>query len=332
METLTKPAKAGNAVPPAILDLILERLPLRPFCAIDYRSTSADLGLKIRSQEVALSMPTIQLNRPGQKAWLVFDCDHNDIFAYENAELPPPTWIAVNRDHKQHSHVAYALATPVCTTPNGHEKPIKYVAAIEALMTKALGADRGYAGFVTKNPLHPRYHLLWGSAHAYDLGELAEYLSLENYKPPRSLEIDSTGLGRNSTLFLELRTWAYVAIREYREMRSATANVAWLAEVTGQAAEINSRFAVPLPESEVRHAAKQVAKFCWKNDLQCAVEFSERQAVRGAKGGLAKGAANEDKRASATLMRASGQTQLAISQALGVSERTIRTWLKKTGN
>jgi transposase-like protein len=41
---------------------------------------------------------------------------------------------------------------------------------------------------------------------------------------------------------------------------------------------------------------------------------------------------NEDKQASARLMAASGMTQRAIAAELGVTDRTLRNWLKASGN
>ena len=54
---------------------------------------------------------------------------------------------------------------------------------------------------------------------------------------------------------------------------------------------------------------------------------SEAQAAKGAIGGHVGMLNNKSRQASARIMAAKGMTQKAIAEGLGVSDRTIRTWL-----
>ena len=77
-------------------------------------------------------------------------------------------------------------------------KPLRYAAAVQRGMCAALGADRGYAGLVTKNPLHPRWQTWEIHGHSIELGVLAEYLDLDaaNARQYRLSDVDTHGLGR----------------------------------------------------------------------------------------------------------------------------------------
>ena len=94
-----------------------------------------------------------------------------------------------------------------------------------------------------------------------------------------------------------------------------------------------SEHPAPLDSREIHWIARSVAHWVWtKFDIEASDRrFSARQAARGRRGGLAKGRAYEDRRSSARIMRAKGLTQAKIAEALGVTERTVRNWIRGTG-
>jgi len=134
------------------------------------------------------------------------------------------------------------------------------------------------------------------------------------------------GLGRNCTLFENLRRWAY---REVLAYRLTSTYEAFKDGVLVQAMALNS-FPSPLPQSEIRSTALSVAKWTWKHYIGRVSdeEFSRTQARRGKLGGLAKGRANAENRATARLMASKGMTQKVIAEALGVGQGTVSKWLK----
>jgi hypothetical protein len=194
-------------------------------------------------------------------------------------------------------------------------------------MRAALEADPGYSGLITKNPVNPHWRTLWSArAGIYDLAYLSEFLDLPKHAPRRRPE--QVGLGRNVTLFDWLRHYAYRAIRGWKRPEQGI-YVRWMNHLYDLALQRNGDFANPLDYRECYHIAKSVAKWVWNRfDIDASDKrFSERQRARGRQGGLAKGMANEEKRASARLMRAAGMTQAEIARELGVTDRTVRNWL-----
>jgi hypothetical protein len=113
----------------SLSDLIAPRLPRRPYC-----SDNLAHGLIIRSADQAVGKPYLQINSPVLRHWLVFDVDREyGAFSWEWANLPAPNWSAINLDNG-HAHLAYLLTTPVVTSAAGHEKPLRFAAAVEAGM------------------------------------------------------------------------------------------------------------------------------------------------------------------------------------------------------
>lgn len=308
----------------------LARWPKKPYCTDDLAA-----GLRIRSFRQAITKPYIQANPPHLRVWALFDVDRERAaIAWEDAGLPPPAWAAVNRENG-HAHLVWGLSAPVLVdSPDMRQGPLRYLCAVEAAFRERLKADQGYSGLITKNPAHPLWRTLRGPQFAYELGELAEWVNLPKHLPKRKPE--EIGLGRNVAVFDWLRRYAYRHIRHYKaDMRNF---VLWQSHLNGKALERNGDLLTPMDGREVWHIAKSVSKWTWRQfDIAASdARFAALQARRGREGGLKGGAARsasyEDQRASARLMRATGMTQQAIAEELGVSERTIRNWLRdKTG-
>ena len=131
-------------------------------------------------------------------------------------------------------------------------------------------------------------------------------------------------------MFEELRLFSYRWIAEYKDTASAGE---WQSFVMSQAGKMNP-VRNPMHHSEVRAIARSVSKWCWNRfDIAASDKrFSKLQAYRGKLGGTASGVSRldktEDKRASARLMKAQGQSQRAIALTLGVDRTTIQAWCK----
>jgi hypothetical protein len=249
-----------NAILPEQLDLFQpQRWPRRPYCADDLAE-----GLRIRSLQQALTKPYIQANPPHLRVWSIHDVDRpGAALAWEAANLPPPTWAAVNR-RNAHAHLVWGLSAPFLVDGLGaRDAPLRYLCAVESLMREKLGADHGYSGLITKNPAHPLWRTLRGPVLAYELSELAEYLpDLERHRPRKRPE--AVGLGRNVTLFDTLRKWSYREIRQYWGGGLQGWN-AWLSHVNARALVYNADFQTPLDGREVWHVARSVAKWVWRH-------------------------------------------------------------------
>jgi hypothetical protein len=288
--------------------LFTERLPRKPYCANDF----AD-GIKIRPAATAIKYRHIQLNPPGILAFMLFDLDMAEsAWAFERHDLPEPTFIVINRANG-HCHYIYALLAPV-VFGHGHDKPRQYFLDIEYTYRLLLGADHSYSGLLCKNPWHPYWLTVATPLAIYDLNTLADYVTIQ--KRPKKKE-QQAGQGRNVSLFDDLRHWAYRNRRHYCDYGQ------WLNACMATCAEMNV-FDHPLPYPEIKSIAKSVARWTWKNITPQA--FSNIQRTRAKK----KGLANEDKRASAKLMRARGKTVREIAQELNMPKSTISDWLKSS--
>ena len=85
-------------------DDFYEKLPKKPYCSDDLGR-----GVIIRPKRTAIQKPYIQHNPPCLVSSLVFDIDRQDAyFAWSDANLPTPTWIAKNRQNG-HAHIGYML-------------------------------------------------------------------------------------------------------------------------------------------------------------------------------------------------------------------------------
>lgn len=251
----------------------IERLPRRPYCADDLKT-----GLRIRPTATALKHLHIQSNAPLAISWLVFDLDYEQAaLRWEKANLPPPT-ISVVNPVNGHAHIFFGLNTSIAKSDTAREAPIRYAAAIEAAFRTQLNADPGYAGLISKNPFHPHWRTQWVNK-LYDLSELAEYVIL----PKRLSKELPVGLGRNCTLFDEIRAWAYQWVRVYK--KNGAKEVEWHAAVLNQAEKMNV-FDVPLLFSEVQAISKSVAKWVWHRFSDH--HFSALQSARGKLGGRPK--------------------------------------------
>lgn len=254
------------------LDLFQNSLPKRPYCTDELG------GLLIRQASSALKHRYIQHNPPPLLTWLVFDIDRADsAFAWDDAGLPAPAWVATNPDNG-HCHISYGLLAPVARTDAARAAPLKLAAAVEYAYRAALDADRGYAGLVTKNPMHEHWRVFTPSndCGVYDLATLAEYVTLPKRIPKREREV---GVGRNVELFDNLRQWSYSAVRQYWRPDGYNA---WLGACIDRASYLN-QFANPLPYQEVRGIGKSVAKWVWKTFTPSG--FRQVQSSRGKRSG-----------------------------------------------
>ena len=250
-----------------------EKLPHKPYCSDDLGH-----GVIIRPKKTAIQKPYIQYNPPCLITSLVFDIDRSDAyFAWSDANLPTPTWIAKNPKNC-HAHIGYMLATPVCTTHRARQNVIEYLAKIEQAYGLALGADRGYSGLITKNPCHGTWENHIFGVQPYDLNYLADFVELQELKTDLK---EVSGLGRNCMMFDTVRYWAYKAIRAHR---GSTFDI-WLGKVLEQCQNANGAFIEPLPYSEVKATAKSIARYCWRKDAYHYQEFIDRQSRKGAIGG-----------------------------------------------
>lgn len=293
-----------------------ERLPRKPYCTNDLSH-----GLLIRPLCMALQMRYIQPNRPGMTCYLAFDVDRPDAgAAWMDSSAPRPSFIIKNPDNG-HAHYLYALAAPVCTTSAARLKPLQYLAAIERAIGAELEADPGYSGLIIKNPAHAHWQTIVVELEAYTLAALEEHLDLSSgaAKPKRQTV---AGLGRNCTIFDELRHWAYRAVANYWRPNGEGQ---WRAAVQERAHVLNE-FSAPLQAKEINQIAKSVAGWVWKRFTPARrreiIERTHTPEIQARRGAL-KGKALREQ--GMELLR-SGMTIAQVVTELGASRATVYNW------
>ena len=255
------------------------RWPRRPYC-----TDSFEQGVRIRSLKQALTKAYIQANPPHIRIWSLYDIDRpGGGLAWEDGNLPPPSWASVNKANG-HAHLAYGLSAPVLTVSmEARQAPIRYLNAVEAAFRARLGGDDGYSGLITKNPSHPLWWTLKGPQVAYELGELAEWVDLERFKARQGVKVAEVGLGRNITVFDFVRLWAYKKIKAFKCHPAGFEQ--WHSAVYDRCMARNGDFPTPLDSREVLHIARSVSKWTWRRfDVDASdARFSKLQAFRVAK-------------------------------------------------
>lgn len=254
----------------------LALLPDRPYC-----TTDAEKGLCIRPRQRAASFPIVQHNSPLVWRWMVFDLDMDDAHGrIADTEMPAPTYVAINRLNG-HAHAAYQLLEPVTNFSTSRQSPVSFYRAVERGMTRRLGADPNYTGFVSKNPIHPKWEVDWQAASPYELHRLNDVLTSEDKKPWERRNPAEVSAGRNCTLFDDLRRTAYRLTAHHKSYD------AFLNALETMAAQINAQFTIPLIGAEVWATTKSIAKWTWKHydprnqTRNVSPEFSALQAFRG---------------------------------------------------
>ena len=303
-----------------------DSLPKRPYATDDF-----DYGVKIQSKKNAITKKHLSLNHKYITQWVTFDIDRTGAVAdlyYDTTGVQTPN-LVVENPVNGHAHFLYQLKTPIYLGENTSNKPINYLSAIYTEMRELLGADKGYSGLISKNPMHKHWRTQELHQEPYTLQELARNLDLDA-KVVRSAKISADEAyyeGRNVKLFNELREWAYVAVRDYR----GKTYTLWLQACIDRCMQFNGMLVHMLGYGEVKQIAKSVSKFTWKQDGYHHHMFIERQTLKGklgaSKGGAKRSAGYDPLREQAVALFADGAKKKDIALELGVSDRTIRNWL-----
>ena len=259
------------------IQLFKQNLLKKPYCTNYPRG-----GVFIRDTATALGLRYIQHNQLNSKLWLAYDIDRETSVdeITDDLGLPAPHFFIQNPKN-QHAHALYALETPVHLNPTSSRRAIRFAGALDAGMTLKIRGDVGYAGFITKNPLHEHWRTWSTNAERYTLHELSQFVDLAPYKDLRK-PLPDIGLARNCGIFDKLRLWAYKAIRQgwptYDRFYLATYERGIMYNL-----DLRTIGKPPLNPNEIATIAKSVAKYVHFNFSSAG--FRERQAACGAMGG-----------------------------------------------
>ena len=235
------------------------------------------------------NFPKLELQPPHAYVSIILDCDSTEGLDdapgkpwWGGNPTPTPSWMVVNtrpgtpERRPGGIHAVYALEVPIARHNEAHTLPLAYLAHVADRLSHHLGADPGYTGLITRNPINPgpECYTHWGRMFPYTIGELDKLLPKD--KPPSRRQ---TGIGRNCDLFLSMVSevfrpkWAAI-------LGAKGWSKAWLDYVRAQ----NVAMFAPeglLPDSECRSIAKSCFRYWTLHyDPQ---RFSEIQTRRNGK-------------------------------------------------
>ena len=274
------------------LELFTERLPKKPYC-----TDVLEYGVRVRAAQDAIKRKYIQPNFPWLKTWLVYDIDRpGAAHDWQWIDSCPAPNIIVENPVNQHAHLFYGLEIPIAVDDYKFSKAAKYGAAIQYALMKKLGADPGYRGLLSKNPLHEYWNVSVREQFLYTLDWLADYLDLERFDARQRAE--DYGIGRNCTLFNIVRKYAYGAVRDYWHDRKDGYQAFYDDLQVKAVFSNNNEFGADncLFYPEVSHIIKSVSKWTWKHFTPA--DFAERQQKRSRLAAKKRTAAAEIKRQS----------------------------------
>ncbi|MBJ7544118.1 replication initiation protein [Rhodomicrobium udaipurense] len=230
---------------------------------VTWSANSPARDMRRRPRADAVRFRRLAFNSAASKRWLVFDIDDCDAMdAPHDASLPMPTLAIVNR-RDGHGHLAYRLRSPVTFSDRAREAPRRFVADVERDMTLLLGADRAYTGPLAKNPLHRDFRT-FATNRDFELRELAAHVDRDAAHALRATCSREIGLGRNCTVFNDLRVYAYRAVINFKRRDDFRGFLHRLAAVADDLRQ-NPAFMTPLPQTETIGIVRSVARWTWKN-------------------------------------------------------------------
>ena len=192
--------------------------------------------------------------------------------------------------------------------------PVKRWARISEYYAAALGADAGYTGVLTHNPMEAAqlagFKTHWLRREPYTLGELAEFIPFRWRRPKPS----RTAAGRNMDVFAHCMRWAG---------SPANLGVAVLVE----AHQVNDGFEVPLDPPEVAGIAKSVERYR-RRWIKQGRFYSKAQRTawgreRGIRSGKARRKRTQDRDQGIVQAVVSGQSMRSIAREYGLHHRAV---------
>ena len=258
----------------------------------------------------------IELRTPNSFPALIFDVDtfpQDYLSIALGVTVRPPNWIVSNPE-TGHAHIVYCLARPVLHGDDMRQKPLKWRQRIAEFYRMVYGADRGYAGVLTHNPVHPKWDTTWWREEPWTLPELAEVIP-RGWRIPRK---PTTPEGRNVTLFYTALRWFgrpsnWEASTDLGDVHEwiGTRNVEW--------------FDVPLDGQECYWMAKSVCKISRKNltSGQTQQNFSFIQAAKGKRSGEVRRKRTAERDAEIVGRVLAGESIRRVAREFGLALSTV---------
>ena len=264
--------------PQAVAEQGIKAVHQRPFCA----NEDSQIVGRFDAKTAWATFPKLELQPPHAYAAIILDIDSPKEMSWLDGHHPAsPSWLVVNTRPRSATrrpggiHAVYALEVPVARHDAANRLPLAYLSHIADRLSYHLGADPGYTGLITRNPVNPGPECFthWGRMFPYTLSELDKLLP--KGKPPSRRQ---TGIGRNCDLFKSMVSevfrpgWAGI-------LQAQGWSEAWLDHVRAlNIAMFDDSF---LADSECRSIAKSCFRY-WTRHYD-PKRFSDIQTARNGK-------------------------------------------------
>jgi len=308
--------KANPETP--LLSLYRNAVPPKPY-------TTNELGnLYITNKEIALHNRYIQHNPPFSVSTLIIDVDDSEShYKWDDNRAPPPN-LAIMNQLNGHSHLAYFIQPKIYKNSSERLAAYKRLCHDEQALIKMVGGDPSYSNLISKNPYNEHWKIYEFQPYTYDLEYLEQWLP-ERKRRVRQVDLFTAGLGRNCTLFEEVRHLAYAKAR-YLKFEMGLGS--FMDAVYYDALQLNTiLFKQPLFDREVWAIAKSIARWSFNNLSK--EGFSAIQSRRGKKSGAVRAEkANQlYKEIKEIKLKSPLLSNREIGKLLNVSKDTVRNAL-----
>ena len=219
-----------------------------------------------KKKDIIFTANYIQL--PTQKRkYIALDLDYELAgAAWMNDILPEPTVTIINREN-EHAHYLYEIDNPVMlplinSTINISWKAINYFRAVQAGYQNKFEADKGFTGYLIKNPFSSKWRTWWAD-RVYDLDYLAEFVDLPNIY--QILQDDDSIEGRHMRMFHICRKEAYKEVKKYDKFDEYLLFVKNTCRDYYRDVLLSVKNHHDFPMSEANSIALSIATWTWKH-------------------------------------------------------------------
>ena len=306
-----------DAAPPKVRGHGLRDAHSRPLVSPGKRGGIFAVSFRV-APWAAWFFPSLELRAANSYTSLILDLDGRGSYeraeeAVRGAKVGAPNWAVENR-HTGGVHGIWTLANPVHRSDAALAAPLKRYARISEYYAAVLGADAGYTGVLTHNPMEDAqlagFTTHWLRREPYTLGELGDFIPFRWRWPNPS----RTAAGRNCDLFVAMMRWA-----------GSSGNLG--SPVLEEAMEVNDGFKFPLGASEVAGLARSVERYrrrwirqgkFWGPGKSNYDHSPEAQARRGKRSGKARRKRTRERDQAIVQAVTAGQSMRAVARDHGL--------------
>ena len=306
-----------DAAPPKVRDHGLRDAHSRPL--VSPGKIGGVFGVSFRvSPWAAWMFPSLELRAENSFTSLILDFDGEGSFdrvmeAVRLSKVGAVNWAVENR-RSGGVHGVWTLVNPVHRADMALAAPLKLYGRISEYHAAALGADAGYTGVLTHNPMEDAqlrgFKTHWMRREPYTLGELAEFIPFRWRKP----RVSRTAAGRNCDVFSHCMKWA-----------GSPANLG--APVLAEAHQANDGFEFPLDPPEIGGIVRSVERYRRRWIKQGRFYSKAEQTAWGRKRGIRSGQARrkrtQDRDQAIVQAVVSGQSMRSIAREYGLHHRAV---------